>query len=112
MNIPTIKPEWLAGITMTSEQKAKWLAALRSGEYSQCKDKLQAGGSYCCLGVAAELGIARAQGMFVLDEDFLGPASRDGIQETLSNMNDNGASFAEIADFIEREIPACDEVTP
>jgi hypothetical protein len=42
---------------MNPEVKAKWLAALRSGEYSQTADKLRDTGSggYCCLGVLCDL---------------------------------------------------------
>lgn len=35
-----------------TELQEKWLKALESGDYSQCKDKLHDGGGYCCLGVA------------------------------------------------------------
>jgi len=37
---------------MKKEYAEKWVNALRSGEYGQCKGKLSDGnGSYCCLGV-------------------------------------------------------------
>jgi hypothetical protein len=36
---------------MPKEMLRKWLAALRSGEFSQCQGKLEKDGSYCCLGV-------------------------------------------------------------
>lgn len=37
-----------------SEFKDKWLADLRSGNYSQGYKQLRRGDFYCCLGVAAE----------------------------------------------------------
>lgn len=41
---------------MNSEIKAKWLAALRSGEYPQVQEYLQNGkGAFCCLGVLCDL---------------------------------------------------------
>lgn len=36
---------------MKAEDKAKWLEALRSGEYKQIDSTLCADGRYCCLGV-------------------------------------------------------------
>jgi len=40
---------------MTPELKTKWCAALRSGEYKQCRGRLkranQHSASFCCLGV-------------------------------------------------------------
>ena len=42
---------------LRSKIKKAWIKALRSGEYKQCKRKLKdsATGSYCCLGVLAEV---------------------------------------------------------
>lgn len=37
------------------EFKAKWVAALRSGDYEQGAACLRHSGGYCCLGVAADL---------------------------------------------------------
>lgn len=36
---------------MKAEDKAKWLEALRSGEYKQTAETLCHDGAYCCLGV-------------------------------------------------------------
>lgn len=33
----------------------KWVAALRSGEYSQGRGRLRKGDTFCCLGVACDL---------------------------------------------------------
>lgn len=48
-------------LAMPKELLAKWLAALRSGEYRQGQDLLYNGdsdeqGQYCCLGVLCEIG--------------------------------------------------------
>lgn len=40
---------------MNPEIKAQWVAALRSGEYEQGRNKLNTDGKYCCLGVLCEL---------------------------------------------------------
>lgn len=38
-----------------SEDIAKWVEALRSGEYKQTQGFLEKEGSYCCLGVYCEV---------------------------------------------------------
>jgi hypothetical protein len=40
---------------MNSEVKAKWIAALRSGEYQQGRLALRINNAYCCLGVLCDL---------------------------------------------------------
>lgn len=42
---------------MNPEVKAEWLAALRSGEFEQGKNRLANDGKYCCLGVLCELAV-------------------------------------------------------
>jgi hypothetical protein len=105
-----------------------WIAALRSGKFSQCKSVLhQDGVGHCCLGVAYEVG----GGTWTEEEQ---PSLADGAvcgrvpkgnegnyellcgeqldrvgldaedAETLAEKNDNGSDFTEIADYIEREI--------
>lgn len=37
------------------EFKSKWVAALRSGKYTQAKEKLRSPDGFCCLGVACDL---------------------------------------------------------
>jgi hypothetical protein len=40
---------------MNSQVKEKWIAALRSGEYSQGDGKLRSDKGFCCLGVLCDL---------------------------------------------------------
>lgn len=98
---------------MDAELKAKWLTALRSGEFKQARNALHQpkAGGYCCLGVLCVAG-----GM----DDTLKTADYDAldrivgglpIRDCLTGMNDKAASkggktFAEIADWIEANIPA------
>lgn len=42
---------------MNEDVKAKWVAALRSGEFEQCKEALRVGDKFCCLGVLSELAV-------------------------------------------------------
>lgn len=39
---------------LPKEFAAKWVAALRSGEYKQCDGQLASPNGYCCLGVACK----------------------------------------------------------
>lgn len=39
------------------EIKARWLAALRSGDYKQGRNYLRSRGTHCCLGVLCELAV-------------------------------------------------------
>ena len=40
---------------MNPEYKKMWITALRSGEYSQCNNKLKGDEGYCCLGVIEDV---------------------------------------------------------
>jgi hypothetical protein len=98
----------------------KWVAALRSGKYKQVKERLTNGkGGYCCLGVACKLkslprfryGLSYFYSSVAHNNDLLLPREiRQDIgldeyfQTELSSMNDEGSSFKEIADYIEREL--------
>ena len=118
---------------MNKEFKAKWLAALRSGEYKQTEGRLrrqQKDGSwnYCCLGVACDVlkpdgwgTIENGEGpsrnwawhytfadpelgsTAYLPEDLGDLIGVDMTwQSRLSIRNDNGETFEQIADLIER----------
>jgi hypothetical protein len=39
---------------MNADIKAKWVAALRSGEYQQGRGRLKTGDAFCCLGVLCD----------------------------------------------------------
>lgn len=49
---------------MKQKVKTKWLEALRSGEYQQCKGQLKLGNSFCCLGVLTDVYIKASQEQF------------------------------------------------
>lgn len=119
-------------MTMNPEVKAKWLQALRSGEYQQgqlnlrrkTKDAVQ----FCCLGVLCDVsqqGKWSHRSYRVGEESLcstLPPSIRkwaginteltdkdnwphdDSAEACLIQMNDNGKSFVEIADWIERNL--------
>ena len=100
---------------MDAELKAKWVAALRSGEYRQGKRLLhdEDHNTYCCLGVLCALigkqsadrhmvshKFARSIGCRIYNDD----KGQGFPLAQLSHMNDSGQSFAEIADYIERNL--------
>lgn len=114
---------------MVPEVKAKWLAALRSGEFKQGRVSLhkvwsQGVERFCCLGVlcklAADEGVIPAPGglpnggrEYAGAVSFLPPLVRKwaGISDAFGDYgtgnlaydNDKGKTFAEVADIIERE---------
>lgn len=129
------------------EIKARWVAALRSGDHKQSKHALRTENGYCCLGVLThllvdELGLDVRVGLDVRaggEQPFRGdkaysyngsvslpplavaaqlygevvhspasviwavPGPGDSLV-SLAQLNDNGFSFAEIADLIEKHL--------
>ncbi len=111
---------------MNQEVKQKWLDALRSGEYDQNKGCLREGNKFCCLGVLSDIHAKETgtewnpyhtrnnKAMSYLNEsgglpkevqkwaglDNLLPRVKDS-EITLSQRNDGGWSFEQIADEIE-----------
>lgn len=95
--------------------KAKWVSALRSGEYNQTRRTLRDDVGFCCLGVLCDVTSKASweednQWRFddELSDNELPTAFRKrigmsgGDESHLVVMNDDkGASFSEIADYIE-----------
>ena len=95
--------------------KALWIEALRSGEYEQTRDILRDEKGYCCFGVAANLlcpfGWERTpygwQWIAACNQETLGSITTEkfGVsyrqRVSLKNMNDDGITFDQIADWIE-----------
>lgn len=116
-----------------NDNAKKWVAALRSGKYRQGTSFLNADGRLCCLGVACEVALTSAVELHIsVDsadypsrravvrydgerrilpravQDWLGLQTSVGsfdstIGSSLTDMNDNGSTFAVIADFIESD---------
>ncbi len=103
------------GRTLAETPVAEWVAALRSGDYSQATGQLARNGEYCCLGVACSVAVqANVIGWFSGDygdlstypqvQEFFGLASGAATYGGRSLIDDNDdarKSFAEIADIIE-----------
>lgn len=97
---------------MDGKLKSKWVKALRSGNYKQTKGKLKSrNGGFCCIGVICDIlgrrwewkdGDYVGNNIIVNEEtkDFAGDIWGDVLQP-LVQMNDDGKSFSEIADYIE-----------
>lgn len=103
---------------MKKEIADLWVAELRSGKRKQAFEQLRDDDHFCCLGVLCDIsgqlkwegsayGDQLCQLPFAVQEwaglnSKLG-AFRDGFSRgTLSNLNDVGMSFDEIADVIEQ----------
>ena len=96
---------------MDKKLKAKWVKALRSGKYKQAKYVfLEADGNMSCLGVLADIcGIPRSAMIVNTSLEARGKLKPLGvlpivIRKTLSNKNDDGESFLQIADWIEQNL--------
>ena len=102
--------------------KARWVAALRSGDYEQGMNALcrvnDAGATYCCLGVAFE--VANGEDAWIASDDaafgdelfgdytdeslWAPPGLSWEVANILAVMNDGGKTFDEIADYIEANL--------
>jgi hypothetical protein len=115
---------------MRTEIAALWTAALRSGTYDQTKEVLNDGQGMCCLGVLCDLHaqahpeIHGWKDYEYMSEDAelpfevaqwagIDPLKLGGLPESvyadddlhsthLAMLNDNGATFKEIADVIDK----------
>jgi hypothetical protein len=94
---------------MNKSWKHKWLKALRSGAYVQGKGRLYnpKEQTFCCIGVLGDIaGIQwdpdTSYAMSTLPEPFMSITGLPYSTATrLAERNDNGWTFAEIADLIE-----------
>lgn len=107
---PAVTVDAVAHKRMDPELKAKWVAALRSGEHEQGENFLYAEGRYCCLGVL-HLLVTGSAPVKSWGERCPRPAEVTPIGamiRTLANMNDGvhvrKHSFPEIADWIEANL--------
>lgn len=115
---------------MNPEVKAKWTAALRSGDYQQGRGGLLKDGKYCCLGVLCDIAVqegvlaeptvAGEDGWFFFDgagslpplsvSEWAGlpspsPMIGTAVPDRASEWNDSyAASFTEIADMIDTSL--------
>jgi hypothetical protein len=110
---------------MNQEIKTKWVAALRSGEYQQGQSQLRNGDKFCCLGVLCNIHSKETGTEWMgnyyddhevyLPEDVMMwselnindpilPFNKSSFDISLSNLNDFGSTFLEIADLIEAQL--------
>lgn len=107
---------------MNKRIKTKWLKALRSGEYQQGKDALREGDKFCCLGVLCDLHNKKYNHYWEYDQylaedvalpievikwsglEDCNPQVNSKFGDTLSQANDDGASFKQIANIIEKQL--------
>lgn len=107
---------------MDPELKAKWVAALRSGEYKQGRRALRSvANEFCCLGVLCEVAGVPSQldertdivytytfkcgdvqtksSAFICGDLFSSIGSYDSVLISMNDVSKN--TFCEIADYIE-----------
>jgi hypothetical protein len=91
---------------MDKDLKAKWIAALRSGEYKQGIGVLHhpVKKTYCCLGVLHRVITGEAPSRYWDCDRPNDIMDIDGKVADLTAMNDEGSSFQEIADYIEKHL--------
>ena len=111
---------------MNKIAKKTLLKALRSGKYKQIKQQLYKDGGYCCLGLLCEVAYdgewtKKNSTWGFYDPNFLNKYSMfhdsllawfllhlfemtDKEQMKLASMNDDGKSFKEIADYIDKNL--------
>lgn len=108
---------------MKPDIKRLWVEALRSGDYMQAVGRLRYGDEYCCLGVLSDVyrkhggfdhGLSEGEDRELLTNTVAAWAGMDGVatgvaagapktaQVRLSNMNDDGRTFRQIAAYIDR----------
>lgn len=91
---------------MDAQIKAKWIEALRGDKYEQNRNGIGQGERLCCIGVGGRVvGLRDTDALWFTLEvgDRLGLS--DGQRRDLVSMNDEeGKSFAEIADYIESSL--------
>ena len=99
---------------MKIDMKAKWLEALRSGDYKQGRNALKQDGCFCCLGVLCDIIDPNGwneYGHFDGDRNYLSSGVKETVGMTpwevsqVADMNDcERKSFTEIADWIEKNL--------
>jgi|HubBroStandDraft_4_1064222.scaffolds.fasta_scaffold00027_30 hypothetical protein len=102
---------------MDATIKKKWVKALRSGRYKQTDSQLYDAriDAHCCLGVLCRVVRAERDGeAFIWDGEIdalelplplLAHVGMDGAQMgEVAKMNDDGKTFKEIANYIERQL--------
>jgi len=119
-------------LKLPADFKAKWVEALRSGDYEQGDYALRSASGFCCLGVACDMvGVewkADRDGCYTTEagNDFFPTADELGdqaisvllqntslrnyleepvtVMREIANHNDIGVPFSEIADWIEENL--------
>ena len=96
---------------MTPELKAKWLAALRSGEYVQGTGHFEKDRKFCCLGVLCKVAGEPTGTVEYSNWAFVHSVVPDPIVSDAYHRNDGSQgrgikaqTFAQIADWLEGAI--------
>ncbi len=96
---------------MNPEWKAKWLEALKSGEYKKAKKRLRnRNGGMCCLGVLCDIvdNSKWDKLMYGFEEHSLPYSIRQEVdlydEEEIISLNDQHTGWAKVISYIETEL--------
>jgi hypothetical protein len=109
---------------MDKKIKAKWIKALRSGDFNRatatlCEVRKNGQTAFCCLGVLAHIASPNPWRKHEGEYTFNGNCNNTGLldgsfqatvgitdeeQDTLAAMNDDGLSFKKLARYIEKNL--------
>lgn len=89
---------------MKPEIKAAWIAALRSGDYDQGREKLRTGDQFCCLGVLCDIASKQGLGEWIPSGEF-----KVGDRHELLLPPQAIADWAELGDINPRVGPVFDD---
>lgn len=94
---------------MKAEEKAEWVAALRSGDYTQGHSRLRTGNAFCCLGVKADLEVRKDNGSWLSVSGSINDAYFYLLEE---NLEASFLGYLPVEVFPEHEYVASgDEIT-
>lgn len=90
---------------MNKRFKAKWVKALRSGDFKQARNHLKASDALCCIGVGYKVKTGRRPNFHMTATASSAIGLTVDQQERLIDLNDSfGADFNKIADWIEQHL--------
>lgn len=81
---------------MNQDIKARWVEALRSGDYSQTKEVLKGAEGYCCLGVLCEIAVKDG---IVIERDGVYISVEDESDFNHAELPDAVVEWAELPNY-------------
>lgn len=94
---------------MNKSIKKEWIRKLRNGKFTQAQETLkESKGRYCCLGVLntclPKSERTSVTELYLESKSLKAAGITNRIQQALGKQNDNGKSFEEISNYIEKRL--------